>query len=64
MDPRFDVELVAVTKRYGATLAVDGISLRVPQAELLLPAGPQRLRQDLDAAHDRRARGRSPRATS
>ena len=31
---------------------------------LLLPARPVRLRQDVDAAHDRRPRERSPRATS
>ncbi len=54
MDTRFDVELVAVTKRYGATLAVDAISLRIPHAQLLLPAGAERLRQDHHAAHDRR----------
>ena len=29
MDPRFDVELIGVTKRYGATTAVDDISLLV-----------------------------------
>ena len=32
MDPRFDVELIGVTKRYGGTLAVDAISLRIPKA--------------------------------
>ena len=47
--PRFDVELVAVTKRYGATVAVDAISLRIPRGELLLPARPERLRQDQHA---------------
>ena len=58
MDPRFDVELVAVTKRYGDDRWPSiAISLRIPKAELQLPAGPQRVRQDLDAAHDRRARG-------
>ena len=31
MDPRFDVELVSVTKRYGEAVAVDAISLRVPE---------------------------------
>ena len=30
MDTRFDVELVAVTKRFGATVAVDRVSLRIP----------------------------------
>ncbi|MDQ8728868.1 ABC transporter ATP-binding protein [Bradyrhizobium sp. LHD-71] len=40
MDPRFDVELVAVTKRYGATVAVDSISLRVPKAGYCCLLGP------------------------
>ena len=62
MSGRYDVELVAVTKRYGATTAVDDVSLRIPE-ELLLPAGTERLRQDHDAAHDRRPRERCPMAT-
>src|SRR3984893_4830455 len=40
MDPRFDVELIAVTKRYGSTLAVDGISLRIPRASYCCLLGP------------------------
>ncbi len=40
MDPRFDVELISVTKRYGATLAVDGISLRIPRASYTCLLGP------------------------
>ena len=40
MDPRFDVELVAVTKRYGTTTAVDGISLRIPRASYCCLLGP------------------------
>jgi putative spermidine/putrescine transport system ATP-binding protein len=40
MDPRFDVELVAVTKRYGASVAVDAISLRVPKAGYCCLLGP------------------------
>jgi putative spermidine/putrescine transport system ATP-binding protein len=40
MDPRFDVELVAVTKRYGTTLAVDAINLRVPKAGYCCLLGP------------------------
>jgi putative spermidine/putrescine transport system ATP-binding protein len=40
MDSRFDVELVAVTKRYGTTLAVDGISLRIPHASYCCLLGP------------------------
>ena len=40
MDARFDVELVAVTKRFGATAAVDGISLRIPHASYCCLLGP------------------------
>jgi putative spermidine/putrescine transport system ATP-binding protein len=40
MDPRFDVELVGVTKRYGAALAVDDISLRIPKASYCCLLGP------------------------
>ena len=37
---RHEVELVAVTKRYGATVAVDGISLRIPPASYCCLLGP------------------------
>ncbi len=40
MDARFDVELVAVTKRYGQTVAVDAISLRIPHASYCCLLGP------------------------
>jgi putative spermidine/putrescine transport system ATP-binding protein len=40
MDPRFDVELVSVTKRYGSTLAVDNVSLRIPRASYCCLLGP------------------------
>jgi putative spermidine/putrescine transport system ATP-binding protein len=40
LERRFDVELVAVTKRYGATVAVDGISLRIPRASYCCLLGP------------------------
>ena len=54
-----DLELVKVTKRYGTT---DGGGRDRPARSrpsyLLLPARPVRLRQDLDAADDRRPRGR------
>ncbi len=40
MDTRFDVELIEVTKRYGATLAVDRISLRIPAASYCCLLGP------------------------
>jgi putative spermidine/putrescine transport system ATP-binding protein len=38
--PRYDVELVAVSKRYGATLAVDNVSLRIPKASYCCLLGP------------------------
>jgi len=40
MDPRFDVELVSVTKRYGQTVAVDDISLRIPRGTYCCLLGP------------------------
>ncbi len=40
MDPRFDVELIGVTKRYGGTTAVDNISLRIPKASYCCLLGP------------------------
>jgi putative spermidine/putrescine transport system ATP-binding protein len=40
MDHRYDVELVKVTKRYNNTVAVDGISLRIPQASYCCLLGP------------------------
>ena len=40
MDTTYDVELAKVTKRYGATVAVDGISLRIPKASYCCLLGP------------------------
>ncbi len=40
MDPRFDVELIGVTKRYGGTVAVDDVSLRIPKASYCCLLGP------------------------
>jgi putative spermidine/putrescine transport system ATP-binding protein len=40
VDTRFDVELVQVTKRYGTTLAVDAVSLRIPSASYCCLLGP------------------------
>jgi putative spermidine/putrescine transport system ATP-binding protein len=40
MDPRFDVELIGVTKRYGVAAAVDNISLRIPKASYCCLLGP------------------------
>ena len=40
VEPRFDVELVAVTKRYDHVVAVDAISLRIPRASYCCLLGP------------------------
>jgi putative spermidine/putrescine transport system ATP-binding protein len=40
VDTRFDVELVAVTKRFGPTVAVDRVSLRIPSASYCCLLGP------------------------
>jgi putative spermidine/putrescine transport system ATP-binding protein len=40
MDERFDVELVAVTKRFGPTTAVDQVSLRIPRGSYCCLLGP------------------------
>ncbi len=40
MDPRFDVELIGVSKRYGAATAVDNISLRIPKSSYCCLLGP------------------------
>ena len=40
MDERFDVELIAVTKRFGLIAAVDAVSLRIPAASYCCLLGP------------------------
>ena len=55
MISRYDVELIAVTKRYGETLAVDCISLRVPKSSYGCLLGPSGCGKTSDAADDRRA---------
>ncbi len=40
MDTQYDIELAAVSKRYGTTLAVDDISLRIPSASYCCLLGP------------------------
>ncbi len=40
MEPRFDVELISVSKRYGDALAVDAIYLRIPAASYCCLLGP------------------------
>ena len=56
--PDIDVRLVDVTKSFGPdVVAVDHISLDVLRRRVLLAARSVGLRQDHDAAHDRRLRG-------
>jgi putative spermidine/putrescine transport system ATP-binding protein len=40
LEPRFDVELVSVTKRYDQVVAVDAVSLRIPRASYCCLLGP------------------------
>ena len=40
MDPRFDVELIDVTKRYAGSAAVKSVSLRIPKATYCCLLGP------------------------
>jgi len=40
LEPRYDVELISVTKRYGVAVAVDDISLRIPHATYCCLLGP------------------------
>ncbi|MDO9713436.1 ABC transporter ATP-binding protein [Paracraurococcus lichenis] len=40
LERRYDVELVSVTKRYDGTVAVDGVSLRIPRASYCCLLGP------------------------
>jgi putative spermidine/putrescine transport system ATP-binding protein len=40
VDTRFDIELVSVTKRFGANVAVDAVSLRIPRASYCCLLGP------------------------
>ncbi len=55
--PEADIRLERVTKRFGDFTAVDDLSLEIPRGRVLLAARAVRLRQDDDAAHDRRLRG-------
>ncbi len=48
------LELVQLTKMYGDVTAVDAINLKIPAGSYCCLLGPVRLRQDIDAAHDRR----------
>jgi putative spermidine/putrescine transport system ATP-binding protein len=40
LDVKYDLELAAVTKRYGATTAVDAVSLRIPRSSYCCLLGP------------------------
>ncbi len=40
MDPRYDIELIGVTKRYGGAVAVNAVSLRIPKASYCCLLGP------------------------
>ena len=59
-----DVELRAVTKRFGEVTAVDAVDLEVTSGEFLTLLGPSGCGKTTHAAHDRRLRGRRPRARS
>ena len=52
-----DVRLEDVVKRFDDVRAVDGISLEIPHGSFFALLGPVGLRQDDDAADDRRLRG-------
>ena len=52
-----DIALRGVTKRFGDMTAVDDLTLEIPRGELLRAARAVGLRQDHDAADDRRLRG-------
>ena len=58
-----DVRLEGVTKRFGEVTAVDDLTLEIPRGAFFAMLGPVGLRQDDDAAHDRRLRAahRGPR---
>ena len=62
--PESDVRLDRVSKRFGDTTAVDDVSLTIERGEFFTMLGPVRLRQDDDAADDRRLRGADRRARS
>ena len=51
-----DIRLVELVKRFGDVVAVNGIDLHVPPGEFFTHARPVGLRQDDDAAADRRLR--------
>ena len=51
-----DIRLVELVKRFGDVVAVDGIDLHMPPRRVLHHARPVGLRQDDDAAADRRLR--------
>ena len=58
------IQLEHVTKRFGQFVAVDDADFGIGQRRVLRDARSVRLRQDHDAAHDRRLRGADRRARS
>ena len=56
-----DLELASVVKRYGDTVAVDRISLKIKAGTYCCLLGPVGLRQNFHAQNDRRSRGRKRR---
>ena len=59
-----EVKLISLDQAFGEFTAVDGIDLRDARRRVLLDARPVGLRQDDDAAHDRRLRAADARARS
>ncbi len=57
MTAEYDIRLVGLTKRFDDVVAVDDISLDIDRGQLLRAARAVGLRQDDDAADDRRLRG-------
>ena len=57
MATKHDVELVAVTKRFGETVAVDAVSLRIRRANIAAFWDPSGCGKHHDLAHDSPARG-------
>ena len=62
--PLPEIRLVDLEKRFRDVVAVDGVSLRIETGEFFSLLGPSRLRQDHDAADDRRLRAADRRAGS
>ena len=55
--PDIDVRLERVTKAFGDAVAVDDLSLDISEGEFFSMLGSLGVREDHDAADDRRVRG-------